>query len=150
MAETGPGVDDLKWQLQCIRTVGGVTKGWAVVHVTSLAARLVHALVKLLAAAGTVPRPEPETRAPRQGWGFLVGANFLAPWDTNHSNNNGGQRRGRGESVGGEDRRSNGGGNVGPRSRESLRHRGERAFLEETKLAELQDVGLEVGGWVGG
>ena len=140
-------MDDLRWQLECIRTVGGIISGWALVHVPSLAARLVHAVVKLLAAAGTVPRPEPETRAPRQGWGFLSGAGFLAPWDSH--NINGGQRRGRGKSVGGDDRRSSSG-SVGSRGRDGVRLRGERAYLEEKRLGELQDAGLEVGGWEGG
>lgn len=128
MAETGPGRDDLRWHRQCIRTVGTVTAGVVLVHKPSLGSRLVHALVKLLAAAGSSPNSaEQPSRAHRQPWGF-------------RGSNTQGQRRGRVESMGGDDRS----GLV--REREGSRQRRSRFAGEERRLAELQEAGMHVSG----
>lgn len=145
MVDTGPGRDDLRWHRQCIRTVGGITAGWALVHLPSLAARLVHALVKLLAATGRSHTSEPEAKGTRSPWSFLTATGFVAPWDNKSNENGNGQRRTRGESMGTDDRRSRSG-SSGGREREGLRQRRARATKEEASLAELQDAGLEVRG----
>lgn len=152
MAETGPGKDDLRWHRQCIRTVGGITSGWALVHIPPLAARLVHALVKLL-AVGSAPRSEPEPKVSKP-WGF-----WTAPWDNNGGNQRrdrrsrgeslGGtapnRRRTRGESMGGgDDRRSSsgsgGGRGGGGGDRDGWKHRRE---VEERRMEELQTAALQ-------
>lgn len=150
MAETGPGKDDLRWHRQCIRTVGGITSGWALVHTPPLAARLVHALVKLL-SVGSAARPEREVKVTKP-WGF-----WTAPWDNNGGSQQRQDRRSRGESLGGaapnrrrtrgesmgggDDRRSSsgsGGGRGG--DREGWKHRRE---VEEQRMEELQNAALQ-------
>lgn len=151
MAETGPGKDDLRWHRQCIRTVGGITSGWALVHTPPLAARLVHALVKLL-SVGSAPRPEPEAKVTKP-WGF-----WTAPWDNNGGGSQqrrdrrsrgeslGGtapnRRRTRGESMGGGDDRRSSSGSGGGRGgdREGWKHRRE---VEERRMEELQNAALQ-------
>lgn len=54
MAEEGPGKGGVYWHKDCIEAVDGITAPWSLVHLPSLAARLVHALVRVLATGGCV------------------------------------------------------------------------------------------------
>lgn len=91
MAETGPGKDGLQWHRQCITTLGGITSPWALVHVPSLAARLVHALVRLLATGGSSPSAANGRRKNGGGGGLfgIFGMGGEAPRDDRNRNRNG-------------------------------------------------------------
>lgn len=119
MAENGPGKEDFRWPRQCIKTVGGITSGWALANMPSLGARLVHALVNLLAATGGNPHAQPESQTPRGGpFSFLWGGgSFVAPWDRDEGSGEG-----------------------------SRRHlAGDKTALEARRLAELQEAAIQVG-----
>lgn len=145
MAETGPGRSELRWHAQCIRTVGGLTADWALVHQPSLATRLFHALTKFLSVHSEEDYQEVERKAPPTQWGFISVGGFLGTRGSRDPEDD----RSRGGSLGGDDRSVIGGmgGSTSGASGllEGARARRERLMEERRKLSELQQAAFEVG-----
>ena len=156
MAETGPGKNELRWHAQCIRAVGGLTAEWALVHQPSLAARLVHALTKLLSVQSDDDRREPEaksnsnSKAPQPQWGFLGVGVFMGSSESRNARARASVDHSRLESSSEDDRSevgcmgsSSSGGGVGDVLK-GARERRERLLEERKKLADLKQGALEV------
>lgn len=144
MAETCPGRSELRWHAQCIRTVGGLTADWALVHQPSLATRLFHALTKFLSVHSEEDHQEVERKAPPTQWGFINVGGFLGTGGSRDTEDD----RSRGGSLGGDDRSVLGGmGSTSGASGlvEGARARRERLLEERRKLAELKHAAFEVG-----
>lgn len=81
----GPGNDELLWPFLLIKTLNSMTAPWALIHLPSLAARIVHALVRLLAASGASTAALKSRRGRPNIFellGFVFGSSEVAtPWN---------------------------------------------------------------------